>query len=66
MKAVVLDQVQKQRQEHKHKRGFSGNQSLHPITTKQGTIWDKILSEGAFLFSKFPLWKLANENQIKG
>ena len=51
MKAVVLDQVQKQRQEHKHKRGFSGNQSLHPITTKQGTIWDKILSEGAFLFS---------------
>ena len=47
MKAVVLDQVQKQRQEHKHKRSISGNQSLHPITTKQGTIWDKILFEGA-------------------
>ena len=47
MMAVVLDQVQKQRQEHKQQRGISGNQSLHPISTKQGTIWDKILFEGA-------------------
>ena len=62
--AVVLDQVQKQRQEHKQKRGISGNQSLHPISTKQGTIWDKILSEGVILFLGLLLWiRVANETK---